>query len=180
MSLENYIEVFSGVIPGRDCDYALNMFKNYQWDLHRWSTYNKVVSFETNTELSVKPVDEYTYNTIFPTIHSCVNAYANKWGISLHGVSPLRANKYDTGTLMKKHVDHIHSVFDGEKKGIPVLSVVGLLNDDFQGGDFIFFDNYRLKLGKGDVLVFPSIFLYPHRVDQVLSGTRYSVVQWVY
>ena len=30
------------------------------------------------------------------------------------------------------HADHIHSMFDGEKKGIPILSVLGVLNDDYE------------------------------------------------
>ena len=49
--------------------------------------------------------------------------------------SPFRLNKYTKGTMMRKHYDHIHSLFDGEHKGIPVLSFIGILNDDYMGGD---------------------------------------------
>ena len=38
---------------------------------------------------------------------------------------------------MKEHQDHIHSIFDGNEKGIPILSIVGNLNDDFEGSEFI-------------------------------------------
>ena len=32
--------------------------------------------------------------------------------------SPIRFNKYNTGTMMRKHYDHIHSIFDGKMKGV--------------------------------------------------------------
>ena len=35
-----------------------------------------------------------------------------------------------------------------------------------------------IPMGKGSALVFPSCFLYPHRVDPVISGIRYSCVSW--
>ena len=82
------------------------------------------------------------------------------------------------------HIPLIHFstdyVFDGEKKGIPILSVLGVLNDDYEGGEFIIFDDTEIKFDKGDVLVFPSLFLYPHKVEPVKSGTRYSYISWVH
>mgnify|MGYP001213588018 CR=1 FL=1 len=33
-------------------------------------------------------------------------------------------------------------------------------------------------LKKGDVVIFPSNFMYPHRVEKVTKGTRYSFVTW--
>ena len=78
------------------------------------------------------------------------------------------------------HCDHIQSMFDGKRKGVPVLSVLGLLNDDYEGGEFIIFEKKEIKLKKGDLLIFPSIFLYPHKVNVVKKGTRYSFISWVW
>ena len=36
------------------------------------------------------------------------------------------------------------------------------------------------KLNQGDVLIFPSNFLYPHKVNSIKKGTRYSFVSWVW
>ena len=79
---------------------------------------------------------------------------------------------------MTKHIDHIKSLFDGERKGIPVLSIIGALNNNYTGGELIFFDNYQIKLKEGDVLLFPSNFLYPHLVKPVTKGERYSFISW--
>ena len=32
----------------------------------------------------------------------------------------------------------------------------------------------------GDVIIFPSNFMYPHRVEPVTKGARYSYVSWAY
>jgi predicted 2-oxoglutarate/Fe(II)-dependent dioxygenase YbiX len=94
-------------------------------------------------------------------------------------ISNPRLNKYPTGTIMRRHADHIHSLFDGEEKGIPVLSFVGLINEEFLGGRFIVRDR-QIDLKAGDVLVFPSCFLYPHEVTEVTEGERFSFVSWAY
>ena len=82
---------------------------------------------------------------------------------------------------MENHCDHIHSMFDGERKGIPILSIVGVLNDDYEGGELIMFDGDKtISTKKGDLLIFPSNFLYPHRITPVTKGPRYSYVSWVW
>ena len=104
-------------------------------------------------------------------------SYFSGWS----GFTNIRFNKYKETRLMALHCDHIHSMFDGNIKGIPILSVLGLLNDNFEGGEFLMFENEKeIKFKAGDIMVFPSIFLYPHRVAPVTKGTRYAFVAWVW
>ena len=42
------------------------------------------------------------------------------------------------------------------------------------------FDDYVIELKQGDVLMFPSVFLYPHRVNPVTKGVRDTFVSWVW
>jgi PKHD-type hydroxylase len=58
------------------------------------------------------------------------------------------------------------------------ITVVCLLNEDFEGGDFEVRLNsvYKAPLKKGSIIAFPSIL--DHRVTPVLSGTRYSATAW--
>ena len=70
-------------------------------------------------------------------------------------------------------------MFDGERKGIPILSVLGVLNDDYEGGEFVLIDE-KINLSKGDIIVFPSNFMYPHKVEPVTKGTRYSYISWIW
>jgi len=89
-------------------------------------------------------------------------------------------NRYDPNTEMTVHCDHIHDIFDGTHRGIPILTVLVLLNDNFQGGDLILCNDIKYNLQAGDVLVFPSNFLYPHEVKMVTDGIRFSFVSWVF
>jgi len=81
---------------------------------------------------------------------------------------------------MSPHFDHIQSIFDGEEKGIPILSVIGNLNRNYVGGELKFFRQDMLLMNVGDLVVFPSCFLYTHEVTAVEQGTRYSYVSWAY
>ena len=81
---------------------------------------------------------------------------------------------------MQNHCDHIQSMFDGERRGIPILSIVGILNDDYEGGELIMFGDKKIDTKKGDLWIFPSNFLYPHEITPVIKGVRYSYVSWAW
>lgn len=60
------------------------------------------------------------------------------------------------------------------------LSTVIFLNNDFEGGDFIFPD-YRIRVRPepGLLVCFPSTHEYLHGVEPVTKGIRYSIVNWM-
>ena len=41
------------------------------------------------------------------------------------------------------------------------------------------FEVKRLKLDKGSIVFFPSNFMYPHGIEPITKGTRYSIVSWL-
>ena len=135
-------------------------------------------------ELSVSwddcPSKSILTKELWYVIHDYLTYIDMPWFVSWSGYTPPRFNKYDEDKKMALHCDHIHSMFDGERKGVPILSILGVLNDDYVGGEFVMFDDTKIKFDKGDVLVFPSLFLYPHKVEPVKSGTRYSYISWVW
>ena len=90
-----------------------------------------------------------------------------------------RINKYEVGTMMREHYDHIHSLFDGKMKGVPIVSIVANLNTDYEGAEF-YCRGKEIKLKTGDILLFPSNFMYPHEVKETTKGTRYSFVSWAF
>jgi predicted 2-oxoglutarate/Fe(II)-dependent dioxygenase YbiX len=81
---------------------------------------------------------------------------------------------------MHEHCDHIRDIFEGKNRGVPILSVLGVLNEDYTGGEFVMFQDERIELKTGDLMIFPSSFLYPHKVNPVIEGVRYSFVSWVW
>ena len=76
-----------------------------------------------------------------------------------------------------------NSLINGEKDihwDFSGLSMVGCLTDDYEGGEMELFDDTKIKLNRGEVIIFPSVFMYPHKICEVTKGTRYSFVSWVY
>lgn len=58
-----------------------------------------------------------------------------------------------------------------------VLSSVAYPNDDYEGGELFFrLQSLTLKPKAGDLYLFPSNFMYPHRAMPVSSGTKHSIV----
>jgi len=59
------------------------------------------------------------------------------------------------------------------------LSIVIFLNDNFEGGDFVFPDlKIRIRPEPGMLVCFPSNHHYMHGVEPVTKGNRYSIVCW--
>lgn len=78
--------------------------------------------------------------------------------------------KYGPGQHFQEHTDHGFSYNC-------VVSMVGYVNDDYDGGEIFFrMQNIKVKPKAGDLFVFPSNFMYPHRALPVHSGTKYSIV----
>ena len=59
------------------------------------------------------------------------------------------------------------------------LSIVYYLNNDFEGGDFVFPElKIRVRPEPGMMICFPSNHNYMHGVEPVTKGKRYSIVSW--
>ena len=84
--------------------------------------------------------------------------------------------KYQNTGFYNWHVDH--------GTAVPrTLSMIFLLNNDYEGGDLCFKEgdgSNEITIDKrpNRIVIWPSNFLYPHTVKPVTKGTRYSVVCW--
>ena len=191
-NLKDYI-IVKNCIPTEVCDNMLTDLSRNPWTKHQWQNYGVVKDRPTfpSTELDVAESFPDQNELLYPYIGEALKGYEttikenNSYNdfvsnCGLHIACPVRFNRYTVHTMMRAHHDHIHSLFDGERKGIPTLSIVGLLNNNYIGGEFVFFNDYEVKLKQGDILVFPSVFLYPHRVQKVTKGVRHSFVSWAW
>ena len=184
--LRHYLKHFKNHIDNNLCDTLVHEMKTIEFSQHKF--HNPITGeFKTRSgskELSISyddcPSKPILWDRLWYAIRDYLEYIDMPWFTGWSGYTTPRFNKYDEDKKMALHCDHIHNMFDGERKGIPVLSVLGVLNDDYKGGEFIMFNDTEIKFDKGDVLVFPSLFLYPHKVEPVKSGTRYSYISWVW
>ena len=54
-----------------------------------------------------------------------------------------------------------------------IISINILLNDDFEGGETVFYPDVSIKPKKGSVLLFPPYWMFPHRGNPVIKGKKY-------
>jgi len=187
-NLQAYLKRIPKFLSAEVCDETIKDNENSNWEEHHWASYSEKTESENALrgykELDVCHANPKTYNYIFERIHSAIHSYYTHldlpWWKTWNGYTPLRFNKYSENTIMSEHCDHITSVFDGTKKGIPTLTVLGMLNDEFEGGELVLWQDTVIPFEKGDLLIFPSVFLYPHRVEPVTKGVRHSFVSWVW
>lgn len=184
--LNNYILRIENFIPNNLCDKIIKNLEDTKFETHTFynarTNIHKPLSGEQELEVTFDNIDgkDELGKSFWYAIQKYIQHIDMPWFDSWSGYTNLKINKYVENRKMHLHCDHIHSAFDGKIRGVPILSVLGFLNDDFEGGEFIMFDNEKFKFKKGEVVIFPSNFLYPHKVNPVTKGTRYSVVSWVY
>ena len=182
MNLAEYITVYRGGIDKQCCKKLIDGFNSIPNEKHTWYNPDKgTSSLSDDLEPLVNRPEYPSY--IDDMIRSKMKDYSLKhsdnFSVGYHTL--LRVNKYVKGNIMNKHVDHIHSIFDGKMKGIPIVSGIIGLNNDYKGGNLVFFKGWnekKYRLGRGDMIIFPSCFLYPHRVQSITSGIRYTAVTW--
>jgi len=186
-NLKDYVRVYDDILTKSDCDATVFQLETANWQQHQFYNVLTENRFSHTTELDISWDRIWSTQTIQDCLWRVIERYIvkdfadfAKWFDGWKGYSAVRYNRYRTDTEMQLHCDHIHDLFDGTKRGIPVLSLVGALNDNYQGGEFVMWEDTEIAIPVGSVLVFPSIFMYPHRVKPVTSGTRYTYVSWVW
>jgi len=91
-------------------------------------------------------------------------------------IQDIQLLKYEKDGFYNWHVDHGGS--------IPrTLSLIFLVNDDYEGGELCFMnpdgtDPIKIPVKKNRLIIWPSNFLYPHKVQPVKKGVKYSIVSW--
>ena len=184
--LKDLIHVERGAIPPDLCDYIIKDIETREWEKHSWYNDNMEVKSEDMKELDVQNITSDLQSSLSPVMNHVASSYVEKYSYKqsyrtqniMTMYTPIRFNRYSNGQTMRHHHDHIHSLFDGVDKGIPVLSFIFNLNDNYEGADLYFWNDYKIPLGKGDVVIFPSLFLFPHGVTEIKKGIRYSGVAW--
>ena len=188
LNIKDYLKIYDNFVDLKLCKKIVRKIKKEEWGTHSYyePINEKVIVHER--ELSVcygtnipetKQLQDSLWFGIDRYIREDIGACV-KWYNAWSGYNAIRYNKYDVNTEMLLHCDHIQTMFDGKRKGIPTLTILGALNDDYEGGELMFWDQEQIELKAGQIMIFPSNFLYPHQVKPVTKGVRFSYVSWVW
>ena len=181
--LDECIYVAQKAIPADVCDDVVKHISTKPWSPHYWrDTYGEEVEEKLDRELDIQSGNPKLQKLLTPFVIECGKLYNKEYSYYreqiMHQFGIIRFNRYQSGQIMRQHYDHIYSIFDGKLKGVPILSFIINFNDDYEGADLYFWEDTVIKLGKGDVVMFPSNFLFPHGVTEATKGIRYSGVCW--
>jgi len=182
-SLEDYIFTLDNVVPEELCNRILEEYRESQFWIPSSVGGGNVDNQIRNCDIiniSSDNVLQENFNVrkkIDEDFYLCASNAINEY----RKLFPEVASEIDTGYDLLRYnqgqfyVQHTDS-FKQQQRSV---SCSFLLNDDYEGGEFAFFDReIVIRGGKGSIVMFPSNFMFPHEILPVTSGTRYSIITW--
>jgi len=176
LKLHDYIKVFPNVLDTQTCE---NIINNKKYEFKSALINEEGINDSKIRNCYTTRIFGEDDNIVYRAIEKAVNKYFE----TLIAIYParffLRGDfgydflKYETGGF---YIQHIDDSTDKTRR----ISISLLLNEEYEGGELQFFGDYKVSAKTGSVIVFPSTFLYPHEVLPVKSGTRYSIVTWLF
>lgn len=181
-NLKDYIVVIENAMTNKLCDSIIKEFNSEEYvdSVIGTGVVNKdtrnvkqvVISYPSIIEKNItvrKQLDHY----IYLSASGVIKQYKNNFPLcTIEEDSGYELLKYEVGQFYMQHTDSF-------KLRPRAVSCSFALNDNYEGGEFAFFDRELVyKLKKGSCIMFPSNFMYPHEIMPVTSGTRYSIITW--
>jgi hypothetical protein len=181
--LSDFIQVFDNIVPDDLCEEILNEYKHDNaWhaaglggvtvDTSIRDVKVIPISYE-NIILENPQIRKKLDERLFQTAGKAILSYKNLFPLcNIAQDSGYELLRYRVGQFYKQHTDS----FVTHPRAV---SCSFALNDDYEGGEFAFFNReLKYNLKKGSVIMFPSNFMYPHEIMPVTKGTRYSIITW--
>tara|TARA_X000001388_G_scaffold52304_1_gene38001 strand:- start:2 stop:589 length:588 start_codon:yes stop_codon:yes gene_type:complete len=174
-----------GLVPKNLCEYFINFYENnIDYAIFESSYKYKTKKFENDSfkslnlsQLSLKdkkyekPLNlAKTYISIMITnyvLHIQRNICHTFDQKLISKSNNIRILKYEKGQCIKDHTDVGPSIR---------ASCTLNLNEDYEGGDFRFFDGkVKHQFKTGDAMLFPAEPIWIHGTEPVKKGVRYSI-----
>lgn len=108
-------------------------------------------------------------------VKPAIEDYSKRYGV-------YNLEKYFGWVMLKyREGDFFNAHTDASKEYPRQLSLVYYLNDDYEGGELYFpFIDLKVKPLAGELICFPSDYLFAHEASKVTSGVKYSLINFVY
>lgn len=184
------INVYRGALSVEECKNYINTLESHLNGQTQWQWASAQVTNSAEADISARNAKDFKFNSkglgprteensalydmhsgIFSRVKPCVDDYGRYWGVGIQSYEAFNFVKYEgAGTHFKIHADHGPTY-------VTTISIVVYLNNDYVGGE-LWFPRFNLsfKPEPGDIVVFPSTYIYEHASQDMISGTKYSVV----
>jgi len=157
------IKTYENFVSEEECQYAINLINNGRLEKYIHNPEIKILKsagaeeFVSMISNRIKPIIKEEYGYI-PDV-KLTEAYLTLW---------------ESGSKSGLHIDS-HEGYENI-----IFSFVIYFNSDFTGGQIIFpSQQFELYPDSGSMVIFPSGGReYPHRVEEIRSGKRYTLAGW--
>ncbi len=180
--MQDYILEIRKFFPKNLCEKIINYYDNDDMaDATTVGGLNKDIRncISANVHITNSFGQKIISNLVKQKLWEAINVYKEKFSYcNVRQNSAIDFLKYEKNSHKagyKFHTDYGHTV------PLRELSASVCLNNDYQGGEFVFdFPSGKVQYPQniGDVIIFPSNFMYPHQVNEIAKGTRYAIIGW--
>jgi len=182
--LEDFIRVYDNILTEDQCNIILKEYeKSDEWNdtMLGNGLIDKSIRNCSKIPISMENVIDknfdnrkYLDNILFVAVNDIVTKSKDIFSTcNMEMDTGYEILRYKTGEYYIQHTDSY-------AKEPRELACSIQLNDNYDGGEFAFFDREIMIRSKpGSAIVFPSNFMFPHEIMPVTMGTRYSIITWL-
>lgn len=182
VNLNHFIKVYKNALEDNICDSLISIFDKNNFEHERFDnngcpnftqfnlTRNRNISSEISNmhDYITKKIIHYKnkyYNYVDFRVFPKINSYEQ-----------LRIKKYEPGGKDKfdTHVD-----VNNSSSCFRFLSFLWYLNDIDNGGETVFYD-LKISPKKGNLLIFPPLWMFPHKGNPPLYKPKYILTTYLH
>jgi hypothetical protein len=180
--LNDYIHVYDNALDLEVCDFLISFFEKNVNQQERCDNngrpnfYQFNLTENRNLSSKVTGIHNHIVNKIFEYRNKYYDIIGKTFFPSNHSFEQFRIKKYNPGgkDRFDMHVDVGDYVTSRR-----FLSFLWYLNDVELGGNTVF-SGISIQPKKGTLLMFPPLWMFPHRGDPPISGSKYIMSSYLH
>jgi|TARA_R100000081_G_C4722591_1_gene118887 hypothetical protein len=179
VNLNDLISVIPNSISNKVCDDLISFFESNP-EKHETLNNNGTPNFTQLNLTKNREEKEDIHNKLIQTVFKHRNGYYKHVHRDVfpdsHAFEEFRIKRYNTGgeDRFDTHVD-----VQNYQTARRFLSFFWYLNDVDEGGETEF-DDLIIKPKKGTLVIFPPLWMFPHKGNPPISGTKYLLSTYLH
>lgn len=199
--MSDFIIEYKYSIPEPLCDKIIKMFET-QDNKHKGITASGIyIDIKDTTDFIIPIMDEkwnkvesFLYKELFSKIKKYIKTINQKMNLDSKDNYNIDYNYFENTNffteyfMIQKYNKNIgkyvyHNDFllsDTIDKSFRVITFIWYLNNVKEGGETVFWNNYKINPEKGKLVLFPACWSYPHTGKVPISSDKYIITGWLF